>query len=74
MAESTLYEKNLLFFTSAYPPVAEIVRARVYVARLYVRQRAFEDAELAIEGGVAELGISDAATLKVLAEVQLERP
>jgi hypothetical protein len=26
MAESTLHDKNLLFFTSACPPVAEIVR------------------------------------------------
>ncbi len=50
----------------------EIARANVYVARLYVRQRAFEDAELAIEGGVAELGITDVATLNVLAKVQLD--
>ncbi len=28
MAESNLHEKNLLFFTTAYPSVAEIVRAR----------------------------------------------
>ena len=28
MAESPLFEKNLLFFTTAYPTVAEIVRAR----------------------------------------------
>ena len=29
MAETSLYEKNLLFFTTAYPPAAEIVRDRV---------------------------------------------
>lgn len=28
MADPTLREKNLLFFTSAYPPIAEIARAR----------------------------------------------
>jgi hypothetical protein len=28
MAQTSLYEKNLLFFTTAYPPVAEVARAR----------------------------------------------
>ena len=28
MAETSLYEKNLLFFTAAYPPVADTVRVR----------------------------------------------
>ena len=45
MAESTLHQKNLLFFTSAYPQVAEIVRNR----ETELTQPIFDDAGHAVD-------------------------
>jgi hypothetical protein len=45
MAESTLHDKNLLFFTSAYPPVAEMVRD----PETNLTQPVFDDAGIAID-------------------------
>jgi len=50
MAELTLHDKNLLFFTSAYPPVAEMVRDR----ETELTQPVFDDAGVAIDIDVGQ--------------------
>lgn len=45
MAESTLHDKNLLFFTSAYPPVAEMVRD----PETDLTQLVFDDTGIAVD-------------------------
>lgn len=50
MAESTLHDKNLLFFTTAYPPVAEIMRD----PETELTQPVFDDAGHVIDIDVGE--------------------
>ncbi|MCZ6558813.1 MAG: tetratricopeptide repeat protein [SAR324 cluster bacterium] len=47
-------------------------QARVWLASLYLQEKAAEEALLIIEGGAAVLGVVDVASLKMLAAVQLK--
>ena len=64
MAKSNLYEKNLLFFTSACPPVAEIVRVR----ETELTQPVFDDAGHVIDIDIGHKRLYDRPAAEFAAE------